>query len=58
MIAGTQMAPSRSFMSRSGQTGSGATTGRHAPSAWRIAVHSATNASATSWSGDVGVPEL
>ena len=58
VTVGTQIAPSHACRAGSGQLGSRASSGRHAFSAWRIAVHSATNASATSWSGASSVPEL
>jgi hypothetical protein len=48
VMVGTQIAPSHSFMSRSRHIGSGARTGRQPFSTWRIAVQSATKASATS----------
>jgi hypothetical protein len=48
VMVGTQIAPSHSFTSRSCHVGSGARTGRQPFSAWRMAVQSATNASATS----------
>ena len=42
-MVGTQIAPSLSFKSRSCKAESSARTGRHWPSAWRIAVKRATN---------------
>ncbi len=54
---GTQIAPSHDRRSGWSPTGSGATAGRHAPSACRIAVQSATKASATSWSAALDDPE-
>lgn len=48
VMVGTQIAPSHSFSKCSGHVGSGARTGRQPFSAWRMAVKSATKASATS----------
>lgn len=48
VMVGTQIAPSHSSTSRSRHVGSGARTGRQPFSAWRMAVQSATKASATS----------
>lgn len=58
VMVGAQIAPSNSFTNRSCHVGSGAMTGRQAPSAYRMAVQSATRASATSKSGVFAVPEL